>query len=145
MYIINIVPFFIEMDIFLLLKYDIIHKYMYLQSIKEHFFEIFFANLAKLLKLEKTKKIWPNLVFCFFCYAISVLSYTDINMVHTFCVILEYSTCSDSVVIMDWGCVLFMSLRIWHLWAARYSDQKRLINVIPICHQWWSVSYLSCR
>ena len=36
---------------------------------------------------------------------------------------LMTSICSDPVGIVDWGSVLFTSLRIWHLWAAQSSDQ----------------------
>ena len=45
------------------------------------------------------------------------------------------SECSDPVGIMDWGGVLFMSLRVWHLWGSTIFGSRHLIKVLPICHQ----------
>ena len=33
--------------------------------------------------------------------------------------------CSDPMVFMDWGGVLFMSLMIWHLWGSPIFISKR--------------------
>ena len=41
------------------------------------------------------------------------------------------TACSDPMVIMDWGGVLFMSLRIWHMRGSTIFGSRRL----PICHQ----------
>ena len=40
------------------------------------------------------------------------------------------------VGITDWGDVLFISLRIWHLWGSKIFGSMRLIKVIRICYQW---------
>ena len=45
------------------------------------------------------------------------------------------TTCSDLVGIVDWGSVLFTSLRIWHLCGSTILRSRRLIQVMPICHQ----------
>ena len=44
------------------------------------------------------------------------------------------TTCSDPVGIVDWGGVLFTSLRIWHMWGNMIFGSSRLIKVIPISH-----------
>ena len=45
------------------------------------------------------------------------------------------TTCYDPVGIMDWRGVLFTSLRFWHLWGSTIFGSRRLIKVIPTCHQ----------
>ena len=45
------------------------------------------------------------------------------------------TTCADTVGIIDWGGVLFMSLRICHLWG-------RIITYLPSVR---SFSYICCR
>ena len=39
---------------------------------------------------------------------------------------------------MDWEDILFMNLRIWHMWGNTILWSRRLVNtsVVPICHQW---------
>ena len=42
------------------------------------------------------------------------------------------TTSSDPVSVVDWGGILFMSLRIWHLWGNTIFESRRLIKVISI-------------
>ena len=45
---------------------------------------------------------------------------------------------SDPVGIVNWGVVLFVNLKIWHMWGSTIFGSRRLVkgNIIPICHQW---------
>ena len=45
------------------------------------------------------------------------------------------TSCSDLVGILDWGGVLLINLRIWHLWSSMIFGLKLLIKVTSICHQ----------
>ena len=58
------------------------------------------------------------IVFLGSCEEVVVL-----RSIHSSGALRRPTTCSEPVGIMDGGGVLFMSLRIWHLWAARSSDQ----------------------
>ena len=41
------------------------------------------------------------------------------------------TTCSDPVGIIDWGGVLFISLRIWHLWGSMIKALNKGNTYLP--------------
>ena len=45
------------------------------------------------------------------------------------------TTRSDPVGIVDWGGIIFMRPSIRHMWGSTIFESRRLIKVIPICHQ----------
>ena len=48
----------------------------------------------------------------------------------------KWTTYSGPVDSMDLGCVSFWSPKIWHMCSNTILRSRRLVMVIPICHQW---------